>query len=160
MLSYLTNDRKSKDSASYMQPAEELPPSETEGLGQLNVKGATFTNVPEPIGNYVPRASLENELEGLLKDSERHPIVTLTGRGGIGKTSSALQVVTRLIESEGVSIRSSSMVQFPRCRPVIFRAEGSPTPWSVYSRFCSGICEAPEPGRNECQRVFQTGLPS
>ena len=101
MLSYLTNDRKSKDSVSYMQPAEELPPSETEGLGQLNVKGATFTNVPEPIGNYVPRASLENELEGLLKALERHPIVTLTGRGGIGKTSTALQVVTRLIESEG-----------------------------------------------------------
>ena len=101
MLSYLTNDRKSKDSVPYMQPAEELPPSETEGLGQLNVRGATFTNVPEPIGNYVPRASLENELEGLLKDSERHPIVTLTGRGGIGKTSTALQVVTRLIESDG-----------------------------------------------------------
>ena len=101
MLSYLTNDRKSKDSAPYMQPAEELPPSETEGLGRLDVKGATFTNVPEPIGNYVPRASLENELEGLLRDSERHPIVTLTGRGGIGKTSTALQVVTKLIESDG-----------------------------------------------------------
>ena len=34
-----------------------------------------------------------------LADTTRHFIVTLTGRGGIGKTSTALQVITTLIES-------------------------------------------------------------
>ena len=99
MLSYLTNDRLTKLSAPYMRPAGQLPPSETEGLGQLDVKGSTFTNVPEPVSNYVPRPRLEDELEEQLRDSERHPLVTLTGRGGIGKTSIALQVITKLINS-------------------------------------------------------------
>lgn len=99
MLSYLTNDRLAKPSEPFLRPAEQLPPSETEGLGQLDVKGSAFTNVPESIGNYVPRLRLENELEEQLRDSERHPLVTLTGRGGIGKTSVALQVINKLIMS-------------------------------------------------------------
>ena len=100
MLSYLTNDRLGKPSTPYMKPAEELPASETEGLGQLDAKGSTFTNAPEPISNYVPRPQLEKELEEQLRDSERHPLVTLTGRGGIGKTSTALQVITKLMASD------------------------------------------------------------
>ena len=99
MLSYLTNDRLTKPSAPFLRPAEQLPPSETEGLGQLDLKGSVFTNVPEPISNYVPRLRLEDELEEQLRDSERHPLVTLTGRGGIGKTSVALQVINKLINA-------------------------------------------------------------
>ena len=100
MLSYLTNDRRTKLSAPFMRPAEQLPPSETEGLGELDVRGRTFTNVPDPIGNYVERMRLEDELEEQIRDSERHPLVTLTGRGGIGKTSVALQVIHKLINSD------------------------------------------------------------
>lgn len=100
MLSYLTNDRIRKPSTPYMLPAGELPPSETEGLGELDTKGNVFTNLPDPISKYVPRQQLETELEEQLSDTSRHFIVTLTGRGGIGKTSTALQVVTNLILSE------------------------------------------------------------
>ena len=99
MLSYLTNDRLDKPSAPYLRPAEQLPSSETEGLGQLDAKESTFTNAPEPVSNYVPRPRLEDELDEQLLDSERHPLVTLTGRGGIGKTSIALQVINKLIKS-------------------------------------------------------------
>ena len=100
MLSYLTNERKNKPSSPYLQPAEELPASETEGLGHLSTKGLTFTNIPEPIANYVPRLQLEKELDEQLRDLERHPIITLTGRGGIGKTSTALEVITNMIDSD------------------------------------------------------------
>ena len=100
MLSYLTNDRLSMPSESYMQPVEQLPTSETQGLGQLDTKGRTFTNLPEPPAKYVLRPQLEGELSEQLTDFDRHFIVTLTGRGGIGKTSTALQVITSLVESE------------------------------------------------------------
>ena len=99
LLSYWTNDRISRSSGPYMTPADELPPSETEGLGQLDIRGLAFTNIPDPLANYVPRPTLETELEGQLRDVERHPIVSLTGRGGIGKTSTTLQVITKLINS-------------------------------------------------------------
>ena len=100
MLSYWTNDRANKPSLQYLQPAEALPASETEGLGHLETKGSAFTNVPEPIVNYVPRLNLESELNDQLRDSERHPIITLTGRGGIGKTSTALKVIANKIDSD------------------------------------------------------------
>ena len=100
MLSYWSNTRVYKPSFPFLQPAEELPPSETEGLGYLDVKGQTFTNVPEPITSYVPRPNLEKELEAKLKDSERHFTVSLTGSGGIGKTSTALKVIAKLIGSD------------------------------------------------------------
>jgi tetratricopeptide (TPR) repeat protein len=44
---------------------------------------------------YVHRAALEAELRALLLDS-RHPVITLVGRGGIGKTSLALEVIHQL----------------------------------------------------------------
>ena len=100
MLSYLTNERTNKPSSPYLQPAEELPTSETEGLGHLNTRGSTFTNVPGPIANYVPRIQLEKELNEQLRDLERHPIITLTGRGGIGKTSTALEVIMNIVDSD------------------------------------------------------------
>ena len=100
MLSYLTNDRLLTPSDPYMLPVEQLPPSETQGIGQLNTKGNTFTNLPDPAAKYVPRPQLESELSRQLADPSRHFIVTLTGRGGIGKTSTALQVITSLVESD------------------------------------------------------------
>ena len=100
MLSYLTNNRDYKLSGSYMLPAEDLPVSETQGLGGLTTKGKTFTNIPEPVGDYVPREELERDLTDQLLDLSRHFIVTLTGRGGIGKTSTALRAITALVESD------------------------------------------------------------
>ncbi|MYB62815.1 MAG: ATP-binding protein [Gemmatimonadetes bacterium] len=99
MISHLSNDRLYKSSKPYMRPVEVLPPSETEGMGELDVKNQTHTNIPEPTLNYISRLSLEQEIERELRNLERHFIVTLTGSGGIGKTSTALQVISNLIES-------------------------------------------------------------
>ena len=100
MLSYLTNDRLFPPSDLYLHPVEQLPPSETQGIGLLDAKRNTFTNLPDPLPKYVLRPQLEDNLSEQLADPTRHFIVTLTGRGGIGKTSTALQVITTLIESD------------------------------------------------------------
>src|SRR5207247_5447642 len=55
------------------------------------------SNAPELIRDYVPRPSLETALRHLLRDDKRE-IVTLVGRGGIGKTSLALKVIHQLHE--------------------------------------------------------------
>ena len=99
MLCYLTNDRRDEPSESYSVPAEELPPSETQGLGLLDSLENTLHNLPSQTSNYVPRPALEKELQEQLKATDYHFVVTLTGRGGIGKTSTALRVLNQLMKS-------------------------------------------------------------
>ena len=92
VLSYITNDRRKVPATPFLVPSEPLPPSETEGRGVLELVGECLGNLPEPPSGYVRRPELETKLrEQLLLD--RHPIITLTGPGGIGKTSLALQVL-------------------------------------------------------------------
>ena len=93
-LSYVTDNREVGDSSLYLIPPD-LHKSETHGYGELVPKGNCFSNAPEPATDYVPRVALENELFELLMD-DRHPVVTLQGAGGVGKTSSTLQVMDRL----------------------------------------------------------------
>jgi len=92
LLSYKTDERKTADSTEYSLPPTALPPSETQGLGGLEVQGQAFGNIPPPISDYVARPELEKELTRVLTN-DRHPMVTLVGRGGIGKTSLALKVL-------------------------------------------------------------------
>jgi len=98
MLSYLTDDKMDGDASDYTIPPGSLPASETEGHGELLPRGNCFSNVPDGIEDYVSRSTLERELHSLLID-ERRPIVTLVGRGGIGKTSLSLKVIHSLYES-------------------------------------------------------------
>jgi hypothetical protein len=95
LLSYATDDKASGDASEYFTPPGALPPSVTEGHGELLPKGNCFSNAPELIRDYVPRPALEEKLQRLLLDDKR-PIVTLLGSGGIGKTSLALAVVQQL----------------------------------------------------------------
>ena len=92
MLSYFTDDRLDGDAGDYTIPPGTLPASETEGHGELLPCGECFSNVPDVLEDYVPRPALEKELRRLLLD-DRRPIVTLVGRGGIGKTSLSLKVI-------------------------------------------------------------------
>jgi hypothetical protein len=89
ILSYITGHTAESDAAPYLVPATELPASETEGIGTLDAQGESFGNIPPIPEGYVRRPELENELKVKLID-ERHPVITLAGRGGIGKTSAAL----------------------------------------------------------------------
>ena len=88
----ITDDRRPGDAHPYLEPPSDRPPSETEGLGELDIIGNVFANLPAaPIG-YVRRPQLEKEVKDEFTNN-RHPIVTLVGRGGIGKTSLALAVL-------------------------------------------------------------------
>jgi hypothetical protein len=98
MLSYVTDDRVLSDSAPYLAPVGQLPPSQTEGRADLTLVGNSFTNMPVLFSDYVQRRDLEAELLGVLL-SDRHQMVTLVGRGGVGKTSTALSVLRQLAEA-------------------------------------------------------------
>ena len=98
MLSYLRDDRQDGDAGDYAVPPGTLPASETEGHGELLPCDGCFTNVPDVLEDYVSRPALETELRRLLLD-DRRPVVTLVGRGGIGKTSLSLKVIHDLYHS-------------------------------------------------------------
>ncbi|AEG70763.1 NB-ARC domain-containing protein [Ralstonia solanacearum] len=97
MLSYLTDDKLDGDASDYATPTGTLPASETQGHGELSPKGECFSNAPDALEGYVSRPNLENKLRSLLLD-DRRPIITLVGRGGIGKTSISLKVIQGLYE--------------------------------------------------------------
>lgn len=99
MLSYYSDDKFDGDGTAFLAPPGILPPSETEGHGELVPKGNCFTNVPALLSDYVNRPKLEEDLLKLLLDDKR-PIVTLVGRGGIGKTSLALKVIQELYDQK------------------------------------------------------------
>jgi tetratricopeptide (TPR) repeat protein len=99
ILSYITGDKDTKENTKYLQPAGNLPASETEGSRALDVVGNCFTNLPNFQSLYINRPDLEKQLHNILTDN-RHPVITLVGRGGIGKTSLALYVLHELCKSD------------------------------------------------------------
>ena len=98
-LSYVTDDRSDGDSSSYQIPAENLPRSETRALGRFELLGNCFANIPAVPKDYIHRSVLEDALRKALLAEEGDRIVTLSGRGGIGKTSLALQVLHDLSQT-------------------------------------------------------------
>lgn len=92
-LSYVTDDRQDGEASLYLTPAENLPKSETRALGRFEMVENCFANIPTVPRDYIHRPALENALQATLLAEERDRIVTLSGRGGIGKTSLALQVL-------------------------------------------------------------------
>lgn len=99
LISYLTDSRRNGDATRYSAPATPLPKSETHGLGRLDVQGNLFGNIPSTPSGYVTRGALQEDLKERLLD-DRHPIITLVGRGGIGKTALALSVLHEIETSE------------------------------------------------------------
>jgi hypothetical protein len=95
-ISYITGTTTEGDATPYLDPPSQLPPSDTQGLGILENRGRAFTNLPPPPTEYVRRSELEQELRDVLIFQERHQVVTVFGRGGIGKTSLALTVLNEL----------------------------------------------------------------
>lgn len=91
-ISYITNSKSNEPSTPYLKPSTLLPSSETEGNKNLGLYENSFWNLPPKQSGYIQRPILENELkQSLLND--RHPVITLVGRGGIGKTWLTLNVL-------------------------------------------------------------------
>jgi len=97
-LSYSSGNRETASSEEYLLPPSPLPASDTRGRVDLDSIGRSFTNAPRERPDYISRPKLESELVSLLQD-DRHPVLTLRGRGGIGKTSLALRVLEQVYAS-------------------------------------------------------------
>ncbi len=97
--SMITDNRMRGDATPYLLPATERPASETEGRGTLEALGNIFTNLPPQTSGYIRRPALEEVISAAFAN-DRHPIITLVGRGGIGKTSAALTVLHALANSD------------------------------------------------------------
>ena len=102
-LSYVTNDIERKDASAWLDPPDRLQPSETEGLTELDVQGNVWGNVPSRPRGYIPRRDPEQRLLNQLEDPNKHPIISLTGPGGIGKTSIAITAIKNIAEQHNPS---------------------------------------------------------
>ena len=98
-LSYVTNTVTERDGGRWRDSPMRLTPSQTEGNAELRAYHNVLSNVPLSPANYVHRDSLEERLQQELIDTSRHPIVTLVGPGGIGKTAIALTTITKVARS-------------------------------------------------------------
>jgi hypothetical protein len=107
LLSLISDARLRGDAKPYSLPPGEKPPSETEGQGKLSILKNTFSNIPQNIKDYIHRPTLERDIEDVITN-DRHPIVTLVGRGGVGKTSLALAVLDKI----SLSNRFSALIWF------------------------------------------------
>ncbi len=95
LISYVTGQKKYIDNSKYESTPSSLPLSESSSRPELDVIGNCFTNLPGNDGLYIKRNALEKELRDVIID-DRHPVVTLVGRGGIGKTTTALHVLPEI----------------------------------------------------------------
>jgi len=92
-ISYVTSSKSYEDSKPYLKSSTQLPSSETQGFKNLDIQGNSFGNLPPKQIGYIQRPVLENELKQALLHDDRYPIITLVGRGGIGKTWLTLNVL-------------------------------------------------------------------
>lgn len=99
-IDYVTNIKEKKDGSLYLVPPMRLPDSMTSSLDDINIIGNTFTNIPHGLSDYINRTELETELKRVLAYDDRYPIITLKGRGGIGKTSLAIEVINQIIHEQ------------------------------------------------------------
>lgn len=97
-LDYGTGNVEHVELPAYLQPPAPLPASATEGAAALDVYADALGNLPRRPPRYVDRRRLQDELVERLRD-RNHPIITLHGRGGIGKTSLALHVAHELSDA-------------------------------------------------------------
>lgn len=102
VLSYATNNTVREDGSDWIAPPGQLPSSETEGDEVLEPFGNVFANVPPILRDYVPRPELVDSLKNELLQTDRHSIVSLTGPGGIGKTTIAIAALTAISDHESL----------------------------------------------------------
>ena len=96
LLSYISNDVSREDGNNWSSPVGQLPSSDTEGDSVLEPFGQTSANVPPVLVDYVPRPDLVDMVVQELLQTDRHPILSLTGPGGIGKTTVTIAALHKI----------------------------------------------------------------
>ena len=90
-IDYGTGKLERLDISEFSLPPAKLPLSETHGFTNLDIQSNVIGNLPTEPRDYVQRLVIEKELHERLLD-RNHTIITLHGRGGVGKTYLALHV--------------------------------------------------------------------
>lgn len=104
IISYLSGTVERVKNDSFSLPFTQLPKSHTEGFGKLDVQGESFGNIPPKPKIYINRTLIEKELNAQLNNEYMSPILTLLGKGGIGKTTTALNCLHELAKNEKFSL--------------------------------------------------------
>lgn len=104
VLDYVSDTRKKVDSTPYLLPPSAMRESITAGEKSLIIKKNALANIPQEMSGYIKRAALEKKLMDILLEDKRFPVVTLKGRGGIGKTSLAIHVIHELLDDSRFDI--------------------------------------------------------
>ncbi len=100
IISYSSGDIDFWSGDKYRDVPGPLPASTTAAFGELRPHGNMLSNAPSQIVGYIHRPVLETDLANALNSDHRYPVITLAGRGGIGKTSLALDAIARISSSE------------------------------------------------------------
>jgi hypothetical protein len=98
-IDYASGKTAKESITAFLAPPAPLPPSETEGMSAFDVQSNAFGNLPTTPPGYVRRKALEEELMARLRD-RNHPIITLHGGGGMGKTTLAIFVAHEIARLE------------------------------------------------------------
>lgn len=97
-ISFLTGKIYKHSCHEYLVDPVYLPPSETDPLGEFSVIGESYTNMPDRRTGYVKRSRLEDELLNELYKEDTRTVISLIGRGGVGKTWLTLEVAHQIAE--------------------------------------------------------------
>ncbi|MCY4558832.1 MAG: hypothetical protein OXF79_21120 [Chloroflexi bacterium] len=102
VLSYVSGARADQDANPWSAHPDRLPASETEGQRELgsSLGPDLLTNLPPRPQDHVARPRHEGRLREELLKTHQHPIISLTGPGGIGKTSIAIETLHSMARQE------------------------------------------------------------
>jgi hypothetical protein len=104
-LNYATGTSYRMQAEAFQRAPAPLPRSATHGLDSVDVQSNVFGNLPPLPSPYVERPALQVELATRIRD-RNHSIITLHGRGGVGKTTLALWCAHRLADANPAPFES------------------------------------------------------
>lgn len=158
-LSYISDQRRSGDGSTYLLPVEAQPRSETTATPAMEFVGKALSNIPPRPDRYVERSELERELETHLCN-DRHPVITLQGRGGVGKTSLALEVLHKVSQTDnffGVIWFSARDIGLLPEGPKVVRPDVLSID-DVARDFCALMAVTPPPKPSDARKYFSESL--
>ncbi len=144
----ITDNRRNQNASNYISPPSGRPASETDGSDELDIVGNVYTNLPTMPKDYVRRPILEKEVKNKFIN-DRHPVITLFGRGGIGKTSLALTVLHEITDMDRYDMIiwfSARDIDLTATGPKVVKPQAitKKNIWEEYNRLINDIIDSSE----------------